>query len=203
MPLRVAILLLLPVIAGCGSPRILVPTDGDEARARVMELEQENRELQREVTELRAQLDASAATPRIPPAEIVEAWPRPVDLTIGRLSGVVDTSGDDLPDTVRLYLQPADGRGRFVQLFGRLSVHAAVLPDGGTARSVGRLDLDPHQLRDAWRSGFTGTHYTVELPLDPSAALAEPLLTVQVTYTDALTGETLSAQRGLDMVNGP
>ena len=128
----------------------------------------------------------------------VVATPQLAAITIGRLSHAADLDQDGTPDRLRLYVQPVDGWGRFVQMVGSLTATAAVLPAQGEARTVGRVALDPMQLRSAYRSGFGGTHYTIELPLEPEAA-AEDSVAVRVMHEDARTGRTLTASSAVSV----
>ena len=110
----------------------------------------------------------------------------------GRTLAFLSSRGGEM----QLYVQPVDGLGRFVQLVGHLTVHVGVLPATGDARTLGHVDLSPAELRDAYRSGITGTHYTIEIPLeDPGAAGS--VCDARVHYVDGRTGRRFEAHRSI------
>lgn len=180
-------------------------TEGDTLRARVVELETEVEQLKRREAELLAELrrvrQAQSRAEEFADSDVSEFVPHVVDISIGRLSHVRDTDGDGVVDLLRLYIHPVDGRGRFMQMVGQLQVNAVLVPDAADPVSVGRASLSPGELRDAYRSGITGTHYAVQVPLDlsqaPSGELEE--VTVRVTYIDGITGERCTADRSISL----
>jgi len=181
-------LLLAALLVGCGASR--VGRENDRLRRQVHEREQEMAALEGRNRELSSELAAASAAPGSLPEEIRANTPHVARITIGGL-GHVRESAEGGTHTLVLYITPEDGLGRFVQLVGRLSVNAAVLPAGEPARTVGEITLEPAELRAAYRSGFFGTHYTAEVPLaDTAGALA---CDVRVFYTDGRTGESLEA----------
>jgi hypothetical protein len=86
-----------------------------------------------------------------------------------------------------------------VQLVGRLSATAAVLPLDADAVTLGRVTLDPLQLRDAYRSGLTGTHYTVQIPIAVPPGQRDATATVKLEFVDGQTGQTRSAERSIPL----
>jgi hypothetical protein len=198
------ILLTIPlcaVLAASSGCRKDFTTEADMLREQVMELEQRVESLEREKAELQAQFRQRARPREDVPEDVLAATPRVADISIGRLSHGRLARDYFEPDVLRLYINPVDGRGRFVPLVGTLSIHAAVLTNGD-AVTIARQEMTPEQVRDAYRSGFTGTHYTIHLPIDwpdeidPEAARAQPVV-VRVTYDDGHTGERFIAERSL------
>jgi len=176
-------------------------TEADALRERVMTLEREVESLERENAELRATLRVAARQHSDFSPELLAATPRVAELSIGRLSHARSTARDDEPDEIRVYLQPADGRGRFVPLTGIVRVHAVVLAENEPL-TIARVELSPEEIRDAYRAGFTGTHYSIRLPIEwpasvnPDAAKSGPI-TVRVTYDDGYSGQRSIAERSL------
>ncbi|MEO0587368.1 MAG: hypothetical protein AAF078_06995, partial [Planctomycetota bacterium] len=62
------------------------------------------------------------------------------------------------------------------------------------AVTLARIDLAPADWHAAYRTGFTGTHYTLEAPLDPAAVVAAESAVVRVAFTQAQTGVRVTAQ---------
>ena len=183
--------------AGCGSFK-KVSEENDRLRARLIEVEDENRELAGRGAELEGQLQRLTRDLPIP-QEVRDATPHVADISIASVSHATDTDGDGRSDTLIIYVEPTDGRGRFVQLVGELSVHAAVLPADGDAITLGRVRLGPLELRDAYRSTFLGTHYTVDVPITIAVGATQTQCTVKVVFVDGHNGRTVTDQLAVDL----
>ncbi|MBX3380544.1 MAG: hypothetical protein KF805_10650 [Phycisphaeraceae bacterium] len=200
---------LLVLLAGC---RTGGESSGDMLRKQNMELQSQVAQLQKDASELRAKISelmggASAASGATS-TQIAEATPRVASIEIDFLSGpTADSSAPPQSDrnrTVAVYIKPLDGRGRFIQATGTLTVEvsrlASLIQDDQSAstapaRLLGSKSLEPLQLRDAYRSGFTGTYYMVELPV-PAAELQPPgQILLRARFSDAITGASFEASR--------
>ncbi len=139
-----------------------------------------------ELTTVREQLDGARPLPGI-------AAPRLTTVALDRYCGPVDTDGDGRDDVVRLYLKTLDQHGRTLPIEGKAEAKLVLLGDGEDEPTtlVGKR-YDAEQLRAHYRSGFTGTHYTFELPLD-TAPTGSSTIAARVTLTDAATGVTHEA----------
>jgi hypothetical protein len=182
----------------------------DQLRTRVAELESQLATQQSELAELRAKLaQASAAQSAELSPEELAAIPTPVGLTIDARSGL-SRDGTEL----EVLVTPVDGRQRFVQVAGTLAVQVFAIAqqvegtgevDGGAAQPaeptapLWSRQLSPSALRDAYRSGFLGTHYLVAIPLSPElrAAHASGGLDVRVSLNLAASDRTLATARSL------
>jgi hypothetical protein len=65
---------------------------------------------------------------------------------------------------------------------------------------AGSVTIGPKALRDAYRSGFLGTHYTIELPLKWDGAEVARAASVSVEFTDAFTGKSYPSQGTVPVV---
>lgn len=188
-------------LGGCrmvlGTPRDM-RTENDRLRRENMELRREvealNDQLEAragELESLRRQLDRVEAAP-MPDAEV----PTLARLRMGRYSGGVDTTGDGVDDLIRVYLRPLDQRNRVLPVAGRAMVRAVALPPDEEPRLLAERTYAPPEFDRAWRSGFTGSHFTLELelPADLDESIEE--VTVRVTFTQARTGVELTTQEG-------
>jgi hypothetical protein len=192
----VPLVVLLALLAGCGKK---ASRQNDLLRARVMDLESQVQQLTNHNRELETALAQVENPPGEPPEEVLAATPHVVRVEIGRLSHALDEDGDGQVEALKIYVKPADGMGRFVQLAGWLSVHAADLPSGAEAETLARITLDPTEVRQAYRSGFLGTHYSITLPLTLSADRPEGPCTVRVIYEDGRSGRRVSDEREIDL----
>jgi hypothetical protein len=184
---------LLVACAPAGCRATLVPPDGqDPARVQVQALERTVAALEARNAELGAQLDAlRAQTGSQVPEDVLVATPRLVGVALVGTSSVTPAVGD--PPTgaaAQVVLETRDGMGRFVQVAGRAEVAVTLAPVGGDPRVLGRRALGPAELRDAYRAGLMGTHYTIDVPLELPAGLAPGTpLAVTVEVTDGWTGQ--------------
>lgn len=171
---------------------------------RVAELEAEN-------AELRVRLAREQGDPDQPSVErqaLPDALPVAQSVEIGRAAHARDDDGDGVADRVYVPIEPTDGRGRFVQVAARAWVAVETVPQAGAGdpQTLARVEIDPESLRDAFRSGLTGAHYTVWAPIDgdavdlaPATAGDDAKLLVRVRLDDQLTGATLRAERLVDL----
>lgn len=177
-----------------------IVAENDRLRERALVLEHENKTLTGRVTELETQLAQANRAPTTVPADVLANTPYVTAITLSRLCQAMDTDDDGKFDVLALYLEPTDGLGRFLQATGTVSMHAAVLPEEGEAVTIGQATLGPKELRDGYRSAFTGQYYSLTLPIDASKIPAGATqCTVRVVYADGYTGQSFSAERAIDL----
>lgn len=152
--------------------------------------------LELELAEARAKIPATDS----PEADaIARATPEAAKVTIARLARLEDADGDGIADRVTLRIEPVDGRGRFVQVAGRIEARVEAVRADAPTREVGRAMLDPEQVRDAFRAGFGGAVYAVEVPVDGAGLREGDRLMATVSVTVG-AGQTLEDVRVLDGV---
>ncbi len=186
---------------GCGSFK-RVSSENDRLRARVMELQQQNLDFTNRTAELEARLLRAVNNSDVA-QDVRDATPHVATLSIDAISHVRDDNGDGRPDTLMLYVTPSDGLGRFVQMVGDLSVHTAMLPTDSDAVTIGRIRLGPRELRDAYRSTFLGTHYTITMPISVPDDSHPTGFTVKAEFLDGYDGRRVTDQRELSLVLDP
>lgn len=191
-------LLIAVVVAGVAScgPKNFKNTNDDLRRERV-ELRERVSDLESLVAELRARLGEEARVREgLLGEEALSALPRAGSIGLARLTGFVRGGG------LRAYIVPRDGRGRFVQVVGRLSVRASYVPGPDSELTPGLLSEDvlpPSALREAYRDGLSGPAYVVDLGV-PELALDEPgSVLIEASFADAITGETHRATKTLEL----
>ncbi len=199
--LSVATMLAVGAI-GCSGPRNF-ENENDRLRAENLELNrkvaslEEQLSLRRgEVETLRRQVEGrSRAIEGVDPPVLAK-------LEIGKFSGPIDTDGDGCDDLIRIYLRTLDQRGRMLPVAGRASVHAVVIHEesAGSPRTLARRDYNPDDWTRAYASNFTGTHYTLELPLDEPVPDDAGEVTVKVILTEGSTGTVLSVEQPYPLV---
>ena len=185
------------VPAGCGSSGGRVAAENDRLRAKSLELENESRTLKGRIAELESQLAVSAGTPASVPAEVAANTPRLTAIALNRLSHARDDDGDGRLDTILLYVEPKDGLGRFLQIVGDVTLHAAVLPSDAPAQTIGQRSIGPKELREGYRSSFTGQYYALSLPIEAPTGANE--CTLRITYRDGYSGREFSTERVISL----
>lgn len=191
IPLLVAYVAVI-LSAGCSGGGGI--SEGDDLRRKVLNLEKENERLTLRERELTAELRQESQRPDSLPLEIRESTPHVAAIALDRRSHARDEDDDGRPDHLFLYITPEDGLGRFTQLVGYLSIHAAMLPSDADATTIGRWRLTPSEVRAAYRSGITGTHYTIELPIEAPDGFEDKTCLVRVEFEDGRTGERHSVE---------
>ena len=189
---------LLLATAGCGgSGAMRASRANDRLRAENLDLKDEAERLSLRNKELEAQLQAATEEPRPLAEEYRIHAPHVAALSIDSYSHVVDNSGDGRPETLVLYVSPRDGLGRFVQMVGRLTAQATVMPIDADPITLGRITLGPAEIRQAYRSSFMGTHYTVEVPLMVPSDLEATELIAHVEFVDGYDGRKFADHRSI------
>lgn len=203
--LNLVALVVLCTMSGCISGRI----GGSEPSDKVIdELRTDNIALKREVATLQKNIDQRLAEIDTLQQQVNGARPMSgvdapslASLKFGRYTAAVDTDGDKRDDLIRLYIQTLDQQSRFLPVAGKATVQAVLLLPDHEPLVLSRIELTPKQWDESYRTGLTGTHYTVDMPLTgPGASAMDALkkgvheITVMVSFTDAATGAAVQAQ---------
>lgn len=193
---RAGLMAMLALAVGCSQPRIGGSQPPDEV---IDELRDENQALKDEIAKLQrnielrlAEIDtlnqqASADGPDAQGRRAASPLQMQT-LALDRFTGLVDSDGDGRADVIRAYVQPRDGQDRFLPVKATATMQAVILQPQREPVVLAQRVWDAAAWDDAYRSGFTGSHYTLELPLDePLAADAGPV-TLVIAVTDASHG---------------
>ncbi|MEM1355520.1 MAG: hypothetical protein AAGC44_04020 [Planctomycetota bacterium] len=181
-------------LTACTGPRELV-RQNDALRKQNLRLTQQLEQLQASLTLRESELRATREQINGGPLPEIEP-PRIAGIVVGRYSGGIDKSGDGRPDELRIYLRPVDPKGRFISAAGSARVRLLHTPADGDPITLVDVAYDPDAFDASYRSGFTGTHYTLaaDLPEDlPDQAL------LQVSFNEAGRGLNFNAQRVLPL----
>lgn len=214
-PRPVALLLAAAAaLAGCRAKGDY-DNENDALRRRVASLEADNARLSAERNEAVAKLTEMArARADTDAGEALQALPRVAGIEIDRYSGFNRPLGDasaqrPRPEEITVYIRTYDGRQRFVQVAGSLTVEAALLapvaprrkgeapaPAGPATKMALSATLSPSEVREAYRSSPLGTHYRVSLPLPTDAPRdLSGSLVLRAEFIDPVGGQTLHAER--------
>jgi len=190
-------------LMGCSSARVMMPTDNDGLRREVQTLREQVSTLEAQRAELQQQLAVATkpiAEAGAVDAEIAEATPQLVSLTLESGSHFASKGAASEPTVCEavMYIKPTDGRGRFMQIVGRARASAFQLHADGRVVNLGTAQWNPIEVRDAWRDGMFGSHYTLRLPLSAEGwSCGGGSVTVRIEFVSQPDGRTFSAQREL------
>jgi hypothetical protein len=191
--LRRTPLLLALLLPGCGGVKNYA-NDNDRLRAENLDLRDKVESL---FNDLAATKKALEIEQRRTAAKLPEGFTRPIAsrFEIGGLSGSIDTNEDGVQDAVRLYLRTYEPSGKFIPMLASMDVSLVYIPPGQPAVTVATVTFDPQQFNDGYRTGLTGTHYTLVVPLAKPPPPGVTQLTARVKLTDAASGVILEAER--------
>ncbi|MEM1165068.1 MAG: hypothetical protein AAGI30_02125 [Planctomycetota bacterium] len=180
--------------AGCLGTRNF-ENENDRLRREVVEAGQTIAMLEGRLAEAESALSALGSTK----AGMVD--PRAVPRVV-RLDVLTAVEHADSTAFVIARVRTLDGRGRFVQAVGDLTVRVIALPptEGEPPVVLGERTLSPFDVRDAYRSSFTGTHYRVEIPT--TGPLKNQTNVCVVQYVDGRTGAVVTVQDALTSADG-
>ena len=173
-------------LLGCRSGPRNYENDNDRLR-------RENTELNEKITSLATQVQSLEKLAKATEKSVVQPLPegilqpRCAQVTISSFSGGIDTNADQIDDTIRLYIQTLDARDRFVQTVAHLKISLVQIIPGKEVITLAVVDIDPKQFDAGYRSGITGAHYTLQIPL-PNAPLGLKEITCRIALTDLQTG---------------
>ncbi len=182
---------------GCASGPKNFVNDNDRLRRENLELDRKVQALEtalerrdQQVRTLESRLSSSAA-------DVDADLPVLSQVTLGRYSGPVDTDDDGRIDALRLYVQTRDAQGRFLVTAATVTVQIVALQADASPRVLAEKTFTAAAFDAAYRSGFMGTHHTLDVPLP---AVERPsTLTAVLALTDAASGVRLETQQTFDL----
>lgn len=160
--------------------------DNQELRQQIEATQEQLALLESELRVYRSDTNAARAMPGVVP-------PVFAGVQFARYSGPIDTDADGADDEVRLYVKPTDQRGRTLIVPGRARVQLLDLT-GESPEVLVEQVWEPADWDAAHRSGFTGDHYSLILPLAAEWVSDRDTLNVVVEITEATRGTVRRAQ---------
>ncbi len=191
--LRIYASTLLLLLGGCG----IGSERKTEAEMRAEKLEQQKADLTgdvqqywAEIEQLRAQVRSLSALPKDQSNNPYEV----MTVRVAKISNFFDKDSDGKQEKLVVYVQPIDAEGDIIKAAGTVAVQLWNLDNPNGEALLGQWQVEPAELRKLWFDSFTtGYRLTFDRP-EGLEVLSEPL-TVKVTFTDYLTGETFRVQQ--------
>jgi hypothetical protein len=195
--LRIYASTLLFFLAGCG----IGSERKDPAELKAEKLRQEKAALtgdvqqhQAEIEQLRAQIRALSVLPK-------DQQNNPYELTtlrIAKISNFFDKDSDGTQEKLVVYVQPIDTEGDVVKAAGTVSVQLWNLSKANGEALLGQWKVEPAELRRLWFNSLTTTGYRVTFDRPEAVGVFSEPLTLKVTFSDYLTGESFLAQQVIE-----
>lgn len=127
--------------------------------------------------------------------------PKLAAVKLGRYTGSLDLDGDGRDDVIRIYLRTLDEQGRFLPVKAAAVVKVVQIAADADPVTIVERHYDHETFDQAYRTGLTGTHYTLELKL-PDETADVPQAEVAVFVTDQTNGGTFSQTKMLAIRRG-
>ncbi len=178
------------LLSGCAAT-ILRPTEADDSRREAQRLGDEVARLEARVAGLEAELAASHVDR---PDPLPEGISVPVRIEFARWGGIVPIAS---APRLRLYLRPLDAFGRLTHPLGPLAIEVIEWPVDGAPEVIAEEHLTLIQIALLYRSSFSGTHYSVDVPLRRVPDMASTVL-VRCRLENTLTGTVTTAEMTID-----
>lgn len=192
------LLILFVLLPACSAKNF--ENENDKLRAERMSLQQQIDDLQNKLALREGELQATRDQLKdpLPPVEGVDP-PRLAGIVLGLYSGPIDMDGDAKYDGLRVYVRPVDQHSRQMTATGTARVRLIVTPAQGDPETILDKTYAPDVFHAAYRSGVTGTHYTLkaDLPENPPTNA-----TLHVSLSDAATGKVFKARKEIILVRG-
>ncbi|MCC7204207.1 MAG: hypothetical protein IT441_03945 [Phycisphaeraceae bacterium] len=193
--LALTMLIIAPV--GCGKKNYL--NENDRLRAQNLALQQEVDRLERSLDARLLELSAADASATQPSADAPAELPTLTNIDLDRYTSAVDLDNDGRDDAVRIYVRTFDQKGRFLLTAGSVDAQLVLIQPGTEPVVLTERHYDAYIVDQAYRSGFLGTHHSLDLPLpdvDKTKVSGDKVeTTLKVVFTDARHGRSFEVQK--------
>ncbi len=141
------------------------------------------------------QLNRQLATLRGFPADRLKYIVAVTHIAFGRFTQPYDKNHDGRIDSINIYLLPTDKDGDIIKAAGKVEINLWDLTAPRGKRFLGYWVYNLKDLQKHWLSGFMANHYKFALPWPESKQFPAAGVTVNLTYKDALTGNSFEIQK--------
>jgi hypothetical protein len=195
-----AVAMVICLAGGCGRPNqanILLRKQNQTLEQRLADLDRRHAADQATIRSL----EASATTVPVLPEQRIAQLFTVAGLSFGRLTGGVDLDpGKPGDEGLKVYVVPVDQHGDALKAAGTFRVEAFALSDAERPL-VGIWEFPLSEAQQNWYGQSLLYTYILTCPWQQVIPTGHTL-TIRVTFTDALTGRTFTAQRQVS-VNPP
>lgn len=192
-------LLTVGVLAGCEDMQrqqeVKLEDQRDAALAHAGELSRQVVELSAKVESQKKQIDTlqKLGDKRMENVFSVES------IEIDRHSGGINTDRHPGQDAVKVFLKPRDKQGHVIKAAGDVKIQLFDLAQPKEKMLVAEYNYPSRDIGKHWVGGMFASQYSFECPVTGQNRPAHPDINLRVTFTDYLTGKTLTAQKLLKL----
>jgi len=184
---------LLILVSGCdnGGRRSLrdkfetLSRERTELKRQVEQLQSENEQLTGRVVQLAA----------MSPEARLEGLPELDRIELGRRTRLYDKDGDGRKEKLLVYVRPYDKTADSVKAAGKIQVQLWDLNADADQALLGQWEVAGAELKQLWASTFLTNYYRLTFDVGELLTGDEGELTLNVTFTDYITGKVLHAQK--------
>ena len=184
---------LLILVCGCdnGGRRSLqgefetLSRERTELKRQVEQLQSENEQLTGRVVQLAA----------MSPEARLEGLPDLDRIELVRRTGLYDKDGDGRKEKLLVYVRPYDKTADKVKAAGKVQVQLWDLNTDADQALLGQWEVAGAELKQLWASTFLTNYYRLTFDVGELLTGDEGELTLNVTFTDYITGKVLHAQK--------
>ena len=115
-------------------------------------------------------------------------------IKITKYTNLHDKDEDGKKETLIVYVQPTDRNGDIVKAAGSVDIQLLDLNEEGP-QVLGQWNVTPGQLKKLWFNALLKTNYRLAFDVADKVESFEEPLTVNVTFTDYLTGKVFKEQK--------
>jgi len=186
------LLAMLLLCVGCDKPE--PPRLDANTLMDIEQLRTANQELRREVRDLRGEVK----TLRQLGDKRMDLLYKVQRITLGSVTGGVDTDGKSGDDAVKVAVVPVDQYGSTLKVAGcmKVQIYDLAAPKGRNLLAECGCDVD--SAAEKWSEGMFGSYYGLTCPLRGRPP-AHAELTVRVEFTEYLTGKTFTTQKVIEI----
>jgi len=194
---------LLAIAAGCESTNAKIPL-ADQ----IQTLRQGKKDLARQIE--KSKLENKELKKQIRVLSDLPPWAKPKNLyrlqriKITKYSNFYDKDKDGRKEKLIVYIQPLDEDGDIIKAVGAVDVRLWDPNENKDQAPLGQWHVEPKQLKKLWFATFISTNYKLTFDVaDKIKGLksASGGLTVNVTFTDYLTGNVFNEEKLIRIVD--
>lgn len=179
------------MLAGCQKP------GANDTLKQLQQCQEQQQILQRQLQEAQvrnAELERDMANLRQISGERMDHLIRAERIELGRFTGGFDDDKDGRDDRLKVYLVLRDRAGDVVKAAGEVDLEIWDLAQAQQS-CLYRRHFTLAETASCWLGGFLADHYKFEIPFGGDFTPTHNDLTIKLTFTDALTGQTHLVQQ--------
>ena len=197
------LILALGALAGCEDlqreQQINTEKQRDAALAHADELGRQVVELSAKVESQKKQIETLQALGEKRMENVVTV----AAIEIARHSGGINTDKKPGHDTVVVFLKLLDKNGDVIKAAGDVTIQLFDLAQPKDQTLFAEYTYPVKDIGKNWAGGMLSSQYTFRCPFPDGKLPAHPAVNLRVTFTDYLTGQTLTAQKLLTLKLAP